>query len=198
MSAEVDRLDWAEVEEVLTPIISTWSFGSELAWAEHAWDLLGQRGLTTYTSEIERTRCILRALAVSALYLDFCAKAFDEGSPDDWREKVNSGLLGPAPLIDAFTLGQLIEREGLEVDNHAYDDGEQISEVLGHLVSAEYPGAVKTLREHCDDAPLFASMFLTSKGGVEYPLSDEQVGEVVNHDVTGDKMYAWLWLTEER
>ncbi|WP_328463502.1 hypothetical protein OHA21_38100 [Actinoplanes sp. NBC_00393] len=190
-------MDWSEVEEVVTPVISTWSFGSELAWVEHAWGLLGQRGLATYTSEIERTRCILRALAVSAFYLDFCARAFGEGSPDDWREKVNSGLLGPAPLIDVFTLGQLIERDGFEVDNHAYDDGEQISEALGHLVAAEYPGVVKELRESYDDARLFASMFLTSKGGVEYPLADERIGEVVNHDVTGDKMHAWVWLTEE-
>ena len=44
MGAEVDRLDWAEVEEVITPIISTWSLGSELARAEHAWGFLSQRG----------------------------------------------------------------------------------------------------------------------------------------------------------
>lgn len=40
-------------------------------------------------------------------------------------------------------------------------------------------------------------MFSTSRSGVEYPLPSDQVAEVVNHDVTGDKMYAWVWLTEE-
>ncbi|SDT60966.1 hypothetical protein [Actinoplanes derwentensis] len=197
MSDEIERLEWDEVKAVVAPMISTWSDGSEVSWAEYAWGVLGAHGLTTYASEIERTYCLLRALAVSAFYLDFCARAFGEGSPDDWRYKVDGDQIGPAPLIDPFTLGQLVEREGMEVDNGTYSDGEQTIEALRDVVAAEYAGVVKALREHGNDAQLFASMFSTSRSGVAYPLPSDQVTAVVDHDLAGDKMYAWMWLTGE-
>jgi hypothetical protein len=88
VSSETNVLDWDDVEGAVRPIIEIWVSGSELRWARHAWALLGKAGLASYSSEIERTRCLLRTVAVGRLYREFCARAFDEGSPDDWREYV--------------------------------------------------------------------------------------------------------------
>jgi hypothetical protein len=195
VNPEADVLDWDEIEDAVRPIIQIWVYGSELSWARHAWGLLGKAGLTSYSTEIERTRCVLRAVAVGRLYHEFSARAFDEGSPDDWRGHVGDGLIGGSPLIDAFTLGQLAEREGIEVDNAPFDDGLGVSKALRDLVDLEYPGVVEALRGQSGDAELFASLFASQGEEADYPLSEEQVSEVVNFQVTGNMMVAWEWLT---
>ncbi|MEU4243456.1 hypothetical protein [Actinoplanes sp. NPDC026619] len=195
MEIEMDRLDWDDVKAVVEPVIQIWVSGSELTWAAYAWGILEQHGLTGYTSEVERTRCMLRAVALGALYLDFAAFAFDEGSSGEWRYRVNGDLIGPPPLIDAFTLGQLVERDGIEIDDSQYADEDLTIEALRDLVGAECSEVTRVLRQHCDDAGLFADLFLSSKEDVRYPLSDDLVAGTVNHDVTGDKMKAWEWLT---
>src|SRR4051812_1428733 len=101
----------------MQPIIAIWVDGSEAAWAKYAWELLGAAGLTSYSTEIERTRCLLRAVAVGQLCREFSAHAFDEGSPDDWQEYVGNDLIGGYPLLNTFTLGQLAEREGIDADS---------------------------------------------------------------------------------
>ncbi|MCT2277816.1 hypothetical protein M3G91_09280 [Micromonospora chalcea] len=195
MSSEADVLDWDDVGGAVRPIVEIWVSGSELRWARHAWALLGKAGLTSYASEVERTRCLLRAVAIGRLYREFCARAFDEGSPGDWREYVGSDLVGDYPLIDAFTLGQLVEREGIEVDNAPFDDGLDVNEALRDLVELEYPKVFGALRSQSGDAELFASLFVSPELKIDYPLSDEQVSEAVNFEVTANKMVGWEWLT---
>lgn len=195
MTTESDAADWNEVLPAIQPIISTWLTGSELRWAEHAWGLLAKAGLTSYSTEIERTRCLLRAGAVGRFYLEFCVRAFDEGSPDDWEERVGVDLIGSYPLIDAFTLGQLTEREGIDADNSPYSRPSGSDEALLELVNVEYPRVAEALRRAYGDAELFASLYLSQKPQVDYPLHDEQVSEIVNQ-FSFNGMDAWGWLTE--
>jgi len=196
VGSEAEVLEWDDVKAAVEPMIAIWVEGSESAWAKHAWELLGAAGLTSYSTEIERTRCLLRAVGVGRLYREFSARAFDEASPGDWRDHVGGDLIGGYPLLDAFTLGQLAEREGLEADNTSFADYSVVDEVLCDLVDLEYPQVVGTLYKALGDADLFASLYLSRQEDVTYPLSDDQVGKVVNFDVTGDKMHAWQWFTE--
>lgn len=191
-----DCLDWSEVVDAIKPIITVWTLGSELRWAEHAWGTLTEAGLTDYTTELERTQCLLRAVALGALYRDFCARAFDEGSLDEWRYYVGSDLIGAHPLIDGFTLGQLTEREGIEVDNAPFDDSQEVAEALRELVDGQYPTVLRELRTRWHDDNLFASLFASTGADVVYPLAEEQVFEIVNTDTTSNKSIAWEWLTD--
>ncbi|GAA3450543.1 hypothetical protein [Dactylosporangium matsuzakiense] len=74
---------------------------------------LAEAGLTSYATDLERTMCLLRAVALGVLYRDFFACAFDDGPTGEWRDGIGSDLIGPHPLTDSFTLGQLAERQGV-------------------------------------------------------------------------------------
>jgi hypothetical protein len=188
------QVEWRDVEAVARPVLQVWVFGAEVEWAAHAWDALGSAGLTTYSTELDRTRCVLRAVALGALARDFYAHACDEGSPGDWQDQVTVDLVGPTPLIDAFNLGRLVEREGFEFDNLPYDDG-VLREALVALASEEYPVVVRALRSAWGDDGLFAALFASSRGGTSYPMSAEEISDVVNSHVSFAKMDAWDWLT---
>lgn len=195
MTNAATSLAWDEIEPVVKPIITVWVDGSELRWAEHAWRALAAEGLTAYTSELERTACVLRVRALAAIYLDFCARAFDEGSPGDWREG-GSDLIGAYPQIDLFTLGQLAEREGIDADNSpGYEP--IIGDVIDELVSGQLANVTDTLARHWGGAALFASMWMSTQSDLKYPLTEDQVDEAVNWDTTAQKVSAWEWLAEQ-
>jgi hypothetical protein len=115
--SQADRQEWEDIEELASELFSMWAGGGDLAWAKTAWQALTQVGMTDHTSEAERTICMVRLIALSAIYREFCARAFDEGSSGELQELVTSELVGGYPKLDSFTLGQLTERRQIEVDN---------------------------------------------------------------------------------
>ena len=98
-------LEWNEVEEVAAELFTIWG-GGDLRWAKVAWTVLSETGLTRYASEVDRTVCIVRLIALNALYREFCVYAFDEGTSGDWEYQVTADLLDDDPFVDAFSLGQ--------------------------------------------------------------------------------------------
>jgi hypothetical protein len=193
---ETERLDWDDVWPVVEPYMSVWSSDGEQKWGAYAWQTLTSAGLANWMTEAERTTCVLRALALAALSRDFYARAFSEGDDGDWREDLATDVIGDRPRIDAFTLGQIAERSGVEADNTEWNQGE-VWDVLYTFVKREYRAVARALRSVLGDSRLFASMWAVRDRECVYPLADDYVSYVVNDDLTAEKGIAWEWLTNE-
>ncbi|HEY7222958.1 MAG TPA: hypothetical protein VH561_04980 [Micromonosporaceae bacterium] len=174
-----DSLCWDDVLPVVEPYMCVWSGGSELRWGEYAWHALACAGLTSFDTELGRTEVVLRALALAALSRDFYARTFGDGSDGDWRSAITADLVGPAPFLDAFTLGQLAERRRLEVDNRRWNS-DAIGHVLRDLVDREYPTVAEALGDVLGDATLFASLLSVRGPEVTYPVADSFITYVMS------------------
>jgi hypothetical protein len=65
---------------------------------------------------------LVRALALAALTSDFYARPFGGGSDGGGRDEISEDVIGAYPLIDAFTLGQIAEHRGSDIDHLAIND----------------------------------------------------------------------------
>jgi hypothetical protein len=191
-----ERIEWADVLPIAREAFNRWLGDGELRWAEHAWHALDCASMTKYATESERTVCVLRLLALGVLHQEFSARAFDEGTPGDWRYEPYGDYIGQHPWLDAFTLGHLAKSHGLEFDNAPEDVEDAPGQTTRELVELCYSDAVHALRTQWSDSYLFATLWLSVKGEPDYPLSDAQVDEVVNWDLTGNKLHAWQWFSE--
>jgi hypothetical protein len=154
---------------------------------------------------------MIRLVALSALYREFCVRAFDEGSSGEWQELVTSDLLGDYPKLDAFTLGQLTERRQIDVDNSPLyeSDPPAFTFVILELVRAEYRNVIDALTHQWGENAFFASLWVSGEpnydedddadeGGHDdsSPVTGGQIDRIMNNDVTGNKGYAYSWFTD--
>lgn len=191
-----DADGWDEVSGIAGSVFDVWLSGSETRWARYAWASLRRGGLTTYATEVERARVVCRLLALSVLYGEFCARAFDEGRPGDWSFD-ESAVVGGYPLVDPFVLGQLAERDGVDADPDVgaeFPDGSPRTHAIRELTRAEYPAVAAVLLADLRATMVFASLWASDGSGVHYPLEDGAVHEAVNTDITGSKLVAWEWI----
>ncbi|MDQ2731005.1 MAG: hypothetical protein M3Y56_05050, partial [Armatimonadota bacterium] len=77
---------WEDVESCAAEVLQIWNDGSELEWAEGAWNILAQAGLTHYSHAVEYHQVILRFFALCSLYLDFSQIAWDKGGEIPYAE----------------------------------------------------------------------------------------------------------------
>ncbi|WP_045875854.1 effector-associated domain EAD1-containing protein [Pseudofrankia sp. DC12] len=190
--SDPETLDWEDAWQFPNSLIQVWVDGAELAWAAHAWSSLTEAGLTLYRTEEDRIDCLLRAVALAAFYRDFCSQAFEEGHLGDWDDLVVIDVVGEYPF-DEFTLGQLAQRHDIGIDNE-YGDAPGV--VLALLVRRQYWVVAGALRAAWGDAYLFAALCHAQHGLATYPLTDEQLHDAVNQDVTIDDpripTYDWI------
>lgn len=187
-----------DLQSIARSVFSTWAGAAEIAWAGHAWTALGNAGLTDRRTDLEHAVAVLRLLALSVLHQEFCARAFEEGYPADWSFETDDAV-GDYPLVDAFFLGQLAERGGIDTDDEigsTFDGYSARSYALRELVRAEYRSVVEALEAQWGAARLFASLWLSNSDEVAYPLTEEAVHEVVNYDLTPSKANAWQWIDD--
>jgi len=96
------RFPW---EDPSVSMFDVWIGQPELAWARKAWAALERRGLTLFSNELERTRVLIRAMALGTIYREFCDLAFDDAWDTEFKlddDDDESGLLESAlySLID--------------------------------------------------------------------------------------------------
>jgi hypothetical protein len=192
----VDRLDWDDIPLDPARIFGLWVDGSELAWARHAWSALAEAGLTDADDEVERTTAVVRLLALAAIYRDFCARAFDEGTVGDWREELPWTLLDQSAGFDRFTLGQLAGLRGIRTARADEYDDDSLTEIVAELISAEYRTVADRLLQSWGDSELFAGLYTSIKPDLRYPLDAEERYDALNTDLTGGKQAAYGWITE--
>jgi hypothetical protein len=149
-------------------------------------------------TEVDRARVVCRLLALSVLYQQFCAYAFEEGCRGEWTLD-ESGVLGEEePYVHPFVLGQLSERDGIDADveiGYAFDHGTP-AYALRALARDQYDTVVGALREQWGEAALFASLWTSVDADITYPLTAEAVRTAVNDDVSFAKLEAWQWIDE--
>jgi hypothetical protein len=190
------RLDWSEMAEIAENLFDVQDGGSGgFQWARLAWQLLSEVGLNRYVLEVERTVCILRFIALSAFYSEFCVRAFDEGAAGDWEYFGPAGLVGDYPFIDAFSLGQLAEQRGVLVDNdHRSRRGDALGIAITDLAKAEYRQVLNVLQALWGKKELFVA--LSASRGIELaldPLGDDTRNQVCGTGQTMDVWCAWDW-----
>ena len=210
--SKADHLEWEDIEEIAADLFDIWAGGGDLEWAETAWRALAQAGMTAYTGEAERTICVMRLIALAAVYREFCVRAFDEGSSGEWEELVTSGLAGGYPRLDDFTLGQLTERRHLDVDSARLDESDPpvLSQVILELAKGEYRGVVDALTDQWGENAFFTSLYAsaesghdedddteeTEEGPASSPVTADQINSVMNYDINGGKGSAYAWFSQ--
>lgn len=198
------RLSWDEVEPVAKRLLWVWADGSEFKWAAEAWRVLAPSGLTAYLTERGRVRCLIRALALGAIYRNFCSQAFEEGELDEWKYYFDvDDLVGSHPLTEVYVLEKMARSAKSEKAEAAVlmggetdFGGTELSDVICLLVEQEYLRVGGVLRNKWGDARLFATMMVSRDTAIEYPILDDDVFGLVNNDVGFEKQRAWAWMTE--
>lgn len=68
-------VQWNEVKESAGRAFDIWGSGSDYDWAEAAWKILTEAGLTGHSSNIERWTVLTQILAFGTLCREFCRVA---------------------------------------------------------------------------------------------------------------------------
>ena len=187
-------------------------------WAKKSWDGLGKRGLTSYSSQIEWTRVMIRLMALAGIYRDSCELAFDEVHEPEYT--IWAGELS----LSTFRVAQCVGHEFRKEEDA--DDAELLESALSPLMETARSEIHKVLlAEFGGESLLFVSPWNTvDYGGNEDPellendsedADVDQESEVqrrqtrsnvdidwrenadsILHDVTGQKLAAFLWIQE--
>ena len=185
------RLGWDEVAEIAGDLFDD---PGGLRWAKSAWQVLSEAGLNRYFLEVERTVCIIRFIALFALYSEFYVRAFDEGNAGNWEYIAPTGLIGEYPMVDAFSLGQLAEQRGMFVNNHTSGVWDAQDEVIAILAKVEYRQVLNVLQDRWGKKELFTALY--EPGGTEpsvYPFGDDTHNQVFGGDRATAVQRAWDW-----
>jgi hypothetical protein len=140
---------WEDVLPIARRLLPVWVDGAELVWAEHAWAALTDAGLTKAETEVDRARVVCRLLALTVLYREFCARAFEEGHPGEWSPDAEDVLGDEEPYVHPFVLGQLAERDGIDADvevGYSFDEGTP-AYALREITRDQYRIVVDALRD---------------------------------------------------
>ena len=180
---------WEEIEEAADSAFNIWLGQPEIRWAHLAWAEMGRAGLTSYGTGVERTIVLLRFIALSEVYWDFCACAWQEDPP------MGSMELADVVEISAFRMGQLLGPEFLP-DPESQEE-EIFEYALREALDSSRTNVVQALLKGFGHATwLFISLWLSSNdkyAGVPWDALDPDViDEVTNHNPYGAEAYAWV------
>src|SRR4051812_25557705 len=71
-------VEWKDVARDAELLFDVWTEGHELYWAMKCWQALVQKGLASYSNQLEYTLVLIRLIALAQMYKDFCDLAFYE------------------------------------------------------------------------------------------------------------------------
>lgn len=189
------RLDWDEVSEIAGDLFDDQGGGpGGLRWAKSAWQVLSEAGLNRYFLEVDRIVCILRFIALFAIYSEFCVRAFDEGKAGDWEYIAPAGLIDDYPMVDAFSLGQLTQQRDMFVNNGPTRIWDARGEVITLLAKEEYRQVLNVLQGRWGKRELFAALYASrASAATLYPLGDDLRDQVFSGNRTTGMRRAWEW-----
>lgn len=196
IEVEEFRLEWDEIAWIAGDLFDLQGGGpGGLRWAKSAWRVLSEAGLNRYILEVERIVCILRFIAIFALYSEFCARAFGEGATGEWEYVAPAGLIGDYPLVDAFSLGQLTQQRDMFVNNGPPWIWDVRREVITLQAKVEYRQVLKVLQDQWGKNELFAALYTAREVGAALdPLGREDLrGEASSTTGTIGRQRAWEW-----
>jgi hypothetical protein len=182
-----DKLQWEELEPLASGWDCVWNDKEKLEWAKQAWGFIGNAGLASYSSSVERGKVVIRFLALAGIFSDFYEIAFSDGHKPEYSYIADA--LGLTP----FHLGQLV---GSNTD-WEHDNDEDELEWLQHLSTAARPEVYSALVLGFGHLPsLFISLWKTNASPADYGDDDEDDNSIANRNLTPEKFQAYEWLTE--
>ena len=181
-------IKWADLEPAATEVFNVWVDGPERRWARRAWGFLFRARLTVYKNELERTRVLIRFLALAALYHSWCQAAFEEGevSLAWWADEVH---------LSPFRVGQLVGGTFSQTDE--LDDDELMEASLLDLVREEYDKIVSVVTDGFGgNNQMFVSLWLSCnvRWSGKRKLPDEVIDETLN-TLDENKLTGYEWVT---
>lgn len=191
------RFPW---EDPSVSMFDVWIGQPELAWARKAWAFLERRGLTLFSNELERTRVLIRAMTLGTIYREFCDLAYDDAWDTEyliWAEEMG---------LNSFRVAQLIGNDPEFGPDDDADESSLLESALYSLIDDERSDICKALCEGFDgESMLFVSLWnsmFDEKSPEDDPGDDEgfpfpeSPEDVLNSNVTGEKLRAFSWISE--
>ena len=179
-------LDWGELATAAEDIFRVWRSQTrkELDWANTAWIALSRGGLTKYSDELEKTRVLVRFVALGAIFREFCELSRDEifdTDPSEWADSLE---------ISPIRIGQ-----GLGPDYQRNSEGfldleSALSDLLDDSRSEIFDALVKAFG---NESLLFSSLWRASDGSEIEELEEED--KVILNRIDPSKMRAFEWVT---
>ena len=181
---QAKMLGWNEVQDAAKELFNIWTHRQELVWAEKAWTIMLEAGLTSYTTEYGRCRVALYLLGLSSLYYDFCWLGCDERQTPNYMDAAD--LLGLTP----FRMGQIVA-----ADPDFLDGGEEIFFDALEIYAKEQRSALcgPLIRNSCLD--FYNELWYTVAG---LPNDEEDEADLNNVDLPWSvsdhqvRVYAWI------
>jgi hypothetical protein len=103
------QIKWAAITPAAKTLFNIWTEQSDLAWAEKAWHILAEQGLTTYNNDLEKQLVIIRLYALAQMYGGFCQAAVEQSCDiDDLVYDFKAQLEETECYLSLFRLGQLL------------------------------------------------------------------------------------------
>jgi len=189
------RFPW---EDPSVSMFDVWVGQPELAWARKAWVALERNGLTLFSNELERTKVLIRAMTLGTIYREFCDLAHDEAWDSEnliWAEEMG---------LNSFRVAQLIGNDPEFSPDDDATESSLLDSALHSLIDDERGNICKALcEEFGGESMLFVSLWNSmyhEKSPDDDPDDDEGFPEspedVLNSDVTGEKLRAFSWISE--
>jgi hypothetical protein len=183
-------VEWAEVADAARELIVVWCEGSELAWGERAWQILAGAGLTRYANHIDRTRVLLRFVALAMIYRDFCQIGRDES----WDASTLVWQAVEVLELSRVRLGQLV---GLRWEESTFDltDDELTEIAILEITDAERSAIVPVLVKGFGNEVALADALCGTTRGVNV---DEKETDPGNDGLDGEnftsaaRIYEWI------
>ena len=162
----IDTRPYLALDEVRHIFKSIWHFGYEEYWYQDAWNILQKHKLTRYTTERERCEVLLRAVAVSMVYEDFCQVYNDELPSYDYADELVDD-------ISELVLGQLYGAK--------YPDEivESYSAAIFRLTNDLRHEIVSAIKSERSDFEIFTHLICT----VHAPTIEDEDGNEVDFEI---------------
>ena len=163
LMSDIDKIEWDEIDYEASTIFRVWPDGSELAWAEEAWQHLRARGLTETATELDYTKVRLTLVMLGRIYEEFCGVAWDK-DPQTPLDELTESL-----EIDPVALGILAASAGREQFDDAGDEYELLDLAIVAATNELRDGIFECLKSaYGDEEALCRRIWLT-----RHPLNSE-------------------------
>lgn len=158
----VDTRPYLALDEVRHIFKTIWCSGYEKYWFQNAWNILQNHEMTRYTTEYERCEVLLRAVAVSILYEDFCQAYCDQYPSYVYMDEL-------ADDISEIALGQLYGAK------HPGEIIESQTEAIFILANELRHEVVSAIKSEMTDTEIFAHLICTVKTVTILDEDDDEV-----------------------
>jgi len=183
---------WEQVKDAAeAEMFCVFMGGAELDWAEYAWGILRESGLTSYSDDLGRARCLIRLMVLGVLFREFCRLAFDEKQEpvlSDWAHALG---------LDDEALMRLAGGEPPRSEDDEPTEAE-MDRLLGELVEGQRLAVRDALLRHEKDTTgMFLSLYAIHLiNEARLMESEDAMDDDHEDDLWWDerqRMRAWRW-----